>query len=92
MIEEELWRYTAAGTLDTSWGSAGATDLGPSPGYISQLLATAGGGATLLVTLGVHAGGVPVAPGVPDPARARILRLTAAGQSTPRSAAPKVSP
>ncbi|MGO8906790.1 MAG: hypothetical protein ACLQMH_14395 [Solirubrobacteraceae bacterium] len=93
LVDNKIWRYTAAGTLDTSWGSAGATDLGPSPGYISQLLAT-GGGGTLLVTLGVHAGGplVPVAQGMPAaerPTRARILRLTAAGQIDPTLGGPK---
>lgn len=73
LLDSRIWRYTRSGAPDASWGSAGAIDLGPSYGYINQLLPASDGGS-LLVTMGV------VTSIGSEPTRARILRLTPAGQ------------
>ncbi len=73
LIDGKVWRYTRSGAPDASWGSDGATDLGASYGYVNQLL-SAGGGGSLLVTMGV------LTPMGSEAGSVRILRLGPTGQ------------
>jgi uncharacterized delta-60 repeat protein len=81
LIDTKIWRFTGSGAPDASWGSGGAVDLGPAYGYVNQLL-PAGGGASLLVTMGL------LTPSGAEAARVRILHLTSTGQIEPAAGAP----
>jgi uncharacterized delta-60 repeat protein len=76
LIGSKIWRYTRSGAPDTSWGSGGAVDLPARYGYINQLLPESDGGSTL-VTMG------ELTPPGAGADRARITRLTSAGQFDP---------
>jgi len=76
LIDSKIWRYARSGAPDASWGTGGASDLGPSRGYVNQLLPASGGGS-LLVTMGL------LTPAGAEAARVRILRLTSTGLVDP---------
>ncbi len=76
-----IWRYTAAGTPDLSWGSEGASAAETGYGYVRALFAS-GDGTTLLVT-----GGFTVPSGV-GPTSIRVTRFTASGQAEPSPGSP----
>ena len=76
-----VWRYTAAGTPDLSWGSAGSSAPQPGYGYVNELMPSTEG-ATLLVTTGFT---VPYNIGA---SRVRVTRLAAGGQSEPGPGSP----
>jgi uncharacterized delta-60 repeat protein len=76
VVAGKILRYTPSGAPDASWGSGGATDVGPVYGYINQLLPASSGGS-LLVTMGL------LTPTGAKAARVRILRLTSTGLVDP---------
>jgi uncharacterized delta-60 repeat protein len=76
LLDSRIWRCTSFGALDTSWGSGGSIDLGPTAGYMNQLLPASGGGS-LLVTMGI------LSRLGAETDHARIIRLTPGGQADP---------
>ena len=76
-----VWRYTAAGSPDASWGSAGASAPEPTYGYINELLPSSQG-TTLLVTTGI------TYPYRVTASTLRVTRLTAGGQVEPSPGSP----
>jgi uncharacterized delta-60 repeat protein len=73
----KVWRYSASGALDASFGDGGSIDVGPNELVMGQLLPAAGGG-TLITALASSP--EPRAPGAAD---LNLVRLTADGQLDP---------
>jgi len=84
VYDSMLVRYTVAGTLDPTWGTGGATDLGP--GHNLNRLFPAPGGEILLVSLAVPA---PMRPVLGPAFHEQIVRLTAKGQIDPTLGGPE---
>ncbi len=76
-----IWRYSAAGTPDLSWGSEGASAPETGYGYVKALFPSADG-TTLLLT-----GGFTV-PYRVRPTSVRVTRFTASGQIEPSPGSP----